>query len=66
VVIFVKDPNDISRADVVSDFDSGAVFQGYGNSHFTYDRDSGYHETTEIPDMGQGTEISVSTDIPQG
>ena len=34
------------------------VFQGYGNSHFSYVQGQGFHATTQIPGMGQGMPIS--------
>ena len=43
---------DITLAPVVSRFDTGAVFQGSGNSHFTVDR-SQFHETTSVPGLGK-------------
>lgn len=52
----------IKLAPIVSKFDGGAVFQGAGNSHFTFDKNS-FHETTEIPGLKQGSPIKIRTDF---
>ena len=42
-----------------------AVFQGAGNSHFTY-ADNQYHVTTDIPGLGQGVPIIDHFDLGNG
>jgi len=54
----------IEIAPIVNEFPGGAVFQGYGNSHFTLDQRQ-FHTTTEIPGLGQGMPIVDRFDIPQ-
>ncbi len=53
---------EIEQARIVSKFDGGAVFQGAGKSHFTFENGS-FHETTEIPNLKQGQKINIRTDI---
>jgi hypothetical protein len=60
--------SDIQLAPLVKTFDHGGelegVFKGAGNSHFTFARErGGFHETTEIPGLGQGMRIVVHTDL---
>ncbi len=52
-------------APIVSQWENGAVFQGAGNSHFTY-ADNQYHVTTEIPGLGQGVPIIDHFDLGNG
>lgn len=51
-------------APIVNNFPGGATFKGAGNSHFTFSEDK-FHETTEIPGLGQGRKISIRTDFDQ-
>ena len=39
------------------------VIPGYGNSHFSHVRDQGWHVTTEVPGLRQGTRIADHFDI---
>ncbi len=54
--------NEIEIAPIMNSFDNGATFKGAGNSHFTIDNGI-FHETTELPGLGQKTKISIRTDF---
>lgn len=54
--------NPVEPAPLVSEFHNGAVFKGYGNSHFTCENGR-FHETTEVPGMGQGMPVKLRFDI---
>ncbi|MCF7820159.1 MAG: hypothetical protein K9M44_01660 [Candidatus Pacebacteria bacterium] len=53
---------EIEQARIVNNFDGGAVFQGSGNSHFTFNKGN-FHVTTEIPGLKQGVRINIRDDI---
>lgn len=52
----------MDMAPKVKEFDGGAVFKGYGNSHFTLDK-NGYHVTTEIGGLKQKERIFWHDDV---
>ena len=53
----------VTGASVVSRSPAEVVFKGAGHSHFSYERDNGWHVTTEVPGLRQGQRIAIHDSI---
>ena len=53
----------IERALAVRRNANETVYQGAGNSHFSYVKDLGWHVTTEVPGLRQGQRIAIHDSV---
>jgi len=53
----------IEVAPIITQDDNGASFKGFGNSHFTFKKNEGFHVTTEVPGLNQGMHITDRFDV---